>query len=751
MATEKIIMEAEVKGVEKSITSFKDLKTAIKAAKDEQLAMAEKFGATSAEAVKAGKKLADLKDKVEDLNDATKSLKGSGIEKLNASFGLLGEGIATFDFDKIKTGFKGIGAAMGAIPIFLIIEGLKLLYDNFDKITALFNTTTISQKALAEATKEVSGELSKVLVGVQNVESGFEAFHQGTISRKDALKIYNETLGDTLGYTNDLTVAENNYVANKDLYIQAMQAKITANILFTKSAELQAKVLTGEAEQTTFYQKAKVLLFLKNGESYSEKLKQYSKENIENTKKEAAEITKIGQLKQEESEKITATLKTNGKIAGTLTKDEYDKAEELRKKGIDKAKEAEQKRLEDEKKLLSDIENSKEQSYIKTFKTEQAQAIVKAQFENDKLIEDINKSKASKATKDKALIQAEITLQENYAQIKKDYKVKQDAEEKAAKDKKAADDKKIADDAKAEAIKGLQTKLSIIESGYQLESQRLTNEGKNLQKGSQAEEENNAKKVELQRAHLKDIYDINIANAKLLGLDTTNLKNKYLQETEALEDAARERKKAKEKQLQKDIVDSVNLAAQTTLAVQKTLSDTYYMKETQKINKLYRDKLKNVEKGSKEETKILEQKEKDEKNLARKQFETQKKFNRASAILNGILGLGAIFAVPDPTLGIVSAIRAAALVATTAANISQINATEFDEGGSSAGAIPKPEEVPDTKKEVPSIYGPGQGQSTTFSGNQNNNFAPVKAYVVETENRSTTNRVNKLVSESTYG
>jgi len=751
MATEKIIMEAEVKGVEKSITSFKDLKTAIKAAKDEQLAMAEKFGATSAEAVKAGKKLADLKDKVEDLNDATKSLKGSGIEKLNASFGLLGEGIATFDFDKIKTGFKGIGAAMGAIPIFLIIEGLKLLYDNFDKITALFNTTTISQKALAEATKEVSGELSKVLVGVQNVESGFEAFHQGTISRKDALKIYNETLGDTLGYTNDLTVAENNYVANKDLYIQAMQAKITANILFTKSAELQAKVLTGEAEQTTFYQKAKVLLFLKNGESYSEKLKQYSKENIENTKKEAAEITKIGQLKQEESEKITATLKTNGKIAGTLTKDEYDKAEELRKKGIDKAKEAAQKRLEDEKKLLSDIENSKEQSYIKTFKTEQAQAIVKAQFENDKLIEDINKSKASKATKDKALIQAEITLQENYAQIKKDYKVKQDAEEKAAKDKKAADDKKIADDAKAEAIKGLQTKLSIIESGYQLESQRLTNEGKNLQKGSQAEEENNAKKVELQRAHLKDIYDINIANAKLLGLDTTNLKNKYLQETEALEDAARERKKAKEKQLQKDIVDSVNLAAQTTLAVQKTLSDTYYMKETQKINKLYRDKLKNVEKGSKEETKILEQKEKDEKNLARKQFETQKKFNRASAILNGILGLGAIFAVPDPTLGIVSAIRAAALVATTAANISQINATEFDEGGSSAGAIPKPEEVPDTKKEVPSIYGPGQGQSTTFSGNQNNNFAPVKAYVVETENRSTTNRVNKLVSESTYG
>ena len=175
------------------------------------------------------------------------------------------------------------------------------------------------------------------------------------------------------------------------------------------------------------------------------------------------------------------------------------------------------------------------------------------------------------------------------------------------------------------------------------------------------------------------------------------------------------------------------------------------MKETQKINKLYADKLKNVRQGSKEEKAILEQKAKEEKDLARQQFETQKKFNRASAILNGILGLGAIFAVPDPTLGIVSAIRAVALVATTAANVAQINATQFDEGGATAGGIPAAADASPTTSQAPAIYGPGQGQSTTFTGNQNNNFAPVKAYVVETENRSTTNRVNKLVSESTYG
>jgi len=760
MAQEKIGFDITVNGVERTITSFKDLKKATKDLRDEQLAMSAKFGDTSEQAKKAGQKLAELKDKVEDLNDSTKSLKGSGVEKLTASFRLLSEGISTFDFDKIKLGFKGVGAAMGAIPIFLLIEGIKLLYDNFDKIAAMFDKTSLAEKALAEATKEVSGELAKVLEGVQNVEGAFDSFNKGTLSKDETLKIYNETLGESLGYTNDLAVAESNFVANKDLYIEAMQAKATANVLFAKSAEAQAKVLTGEAagadavpwyEKTYAYISSIGLNAQADMNEYAKKVVEYGKIHSKETQQLADETKNLGQIELEKSQTLKNNLIKNNKEAGTLTKEEFDKAEKLRLKGIEDAKAAAQKRLEDEKKLLSDIENAKEQSYIKTFKTEIAQAIVKAQFDNDKLIEDINKSKASQATKNKALAQAEITLQENYAQIQKDYKLKQDAKEKEDEIKKQAKADKDIAIIEADEKKKIALQLSNIESSYQLEAQRLANQGKNLQAGSQAEEENNAKKVELQRAHLAEIYNINIANAELLGLDTTNIENKYLQDKEAAEDAARERKKAKEKKLQQDIVDSVNIAAQTTLSVQKTLSDTYYMKETQKINKLYRDKLKNVEKGSKEETKILEQKEKDEKNLARKQFETQKKFNRASAIMNGILGLGAIFAIPDPTLGILSAIRAVALVATTAANVAQINATQFDEGGSSAGAIPKPEEVPDTTSKVPSIYGPGQGQSTTFSGNQNNNFAPVKAYVVETENRSTTNRVNKLVSESTYG
>ena len=82
----------------------------------------------------AAKRVAELTDKMDDLKDATKSLQGSGVEKLKNSFGLLTDGFRNFDGDKIKTAFKGIGTAMKAVPILLIAEGVIQLIQNFDKL-----------------------------------------------------------------------------------------------------------------------------------------------------------------------------------------------------------------------------------------------------------------------------------------------------------------------------------------------------------------------------------------------------------------------------------------------------------------------------------------------------------------------------------------------------------------------------------------------------------------------------------------
>lgn len=155
----EIAFDLEVKGVEQSISSVKELKQAIKAAKDEQLKAAQQFGESSEQFKKASQSVANLKDKVDDLNDATKTVKGSGVEKVTESFSQLGEGLRTLDTDKIKTGFRGIGAAMSAIPIFLLIEGLKYLVENFDDVSkavkSFFNVATEAEKNIKKLEQSV--------------------------------------------------------------------------------------------------------------------------------------------------------------------------------------------------------------------------------------------------------------------------------------------------------------------------------------------------------------------------------------------------------------------------------------------------------------------------------------------------------------------------------------------------------------------------------------------------------------------
>ena len=158
---EKTVISIEVEGTGKAINSIKELKAELKAA---QSAALNGDG-------KAAKRVAELKDKMDDLTDSTKSLQGSGVERIGSGFNLLSQGFQDMDLDKIKTGFKGLGSAMSAIPIFLIIEGLKLLWDNFDVVAEFakkfFTIASDGEKKInslnyeLEKQKETTAALSK--------------------------------------------------------------------------------------------------------------------------------------------------------------------------------------------------------------------------------------------------------------------------------------------------------------------------------------------------------------------------------------------------------------------------------------------------------------------------------------------------------------------------------------------------------------------------------------------------------------
>ena len=164
---ETVALSVEIGGTERSIKSLQDLKTARKDLQNEMLQ-----GNTN-----AAKSLAQLEDKFEDLKDATKSVKGDGIEPLRNSFGMFKDGIMNFDMGKIGTAFKGLGAAMKAVPIFLLVEGITYLITNF--------------KELSEGT----GILAKVL---QPVGELIGWITDGLYALTDAIGLTNTTL-DKMG------------------------------------------------------------------------------------------------------------------------------------------------------------------------------------------------------------------------------------------------------------------------------------------------------------------------------------------------------------------------------------------------------------------------------------------------------------------------------------------------------------------------------------------------------------------------
>ena len=154
------------------INSYKDLKNAIKAAKDEQVSVSEKFGASSAEYKKASKSVADLNDKMEDLNDSSRSLKGSGIERSAQGFSQLGEGLRNLDFDKVKIGLGAIKSALAATGIMLIVQGVMYLIQNFEELS---KGSGLLAKALRVVGDVIQGAVDLLyeftdLIGITNSE-----------------------------------------------------------------------------------------------------------------------------------------------------------------------------------------------------------------------------------------------------------------------------------------------------------------------------------------------------------------------------------------------------------------------------------------------------------------------------------------------------------------------------------------------------------------------------------------------------
>ena len=348
------LFQERIKGAIDESNALKQLKADLKAA---QSAALNGDGA-------AAKKVAELKDKIDDLKDSTKSLQGSGVEKLNTSIGLLTEGFSNFDADKVKTGFKGIGAAMSAIPIILIIEGIKALIENFEVVvkfaknmTDSFSDTERAVKALTLST-EKDTVANKALISQYDNEIKLLQAKGG--SEKELTELKKKKLLVELAELQNsvrLRYAKvQEVIANDDISESLLRASIAAakkigadklaeqgeKELAKQKKERYQEDLTAFRDAATQVSQAKTDLLVLDIE--------YNKKQVESAKEKNKEIL--------ESEKDRQAREAD------IMNAQIDKEEELVRQSIQRQKDADAMLLELEQQLLNNISDLDKQRYI---------------------------------------------------------------------------------------------------------------------------------------------------------------------------------------------------------------------------------------------------------------------------------------------------------------------------------------------------------------------------------------------------
>jgi hypothetical protein len=223
----KIPLEIEVKGSEESIESFKDLKAAIKAAKDEQIKAASVYGESSKEYQKATQKVSALKDKVDDLNDSTKSLKGSGVERASEGFNQLGEGLRNLDFDKVKVGLVAMKSALAAVGIGLIVQAVIYLVENFDELSKGSGLLAKALRFVGDIITSVKDAVLSFTDSIGITNSALDKMGDATV--ENANKAKEALAGQTAEYDRQIAIAKASGKSAVDLEKAKQQAIIDTN------------------------------------------------------------------------------------------------------------------------------------------------------------------------------------------------------------------------------------------------------------------------------------------------------------------------------------------------------------------------------------------------------------------------------------------------------------------------------------------------------------------------------------------
>jgi len=156
-----------------AVKSVADVRKAYKALRDAQI----EVGEGTEEFTRLGEAAAQLKDKLDAVNEVSKDLGGSTFEKFKNSINRIREGIVNLDLDKVRQGFgqlgttfKGLTSGLSTARIAAIGFGTALAATGIGAFVIAI-TTLVSQ---FDDLSKAGGLIGKIFTGINNVINGFK-------------------------------------------------------------------------------------------------------------------------------------------------------------------------------------------------------------------------------------------------------------------------------------------------------------------------------------------------------------------------------------------------------------------------------------------------------------------------------------------------------------------------------------------------------------------------------------------------
>lgn len=477
MAQEIIGFKLQIDGKEKVVNSLGEMKKLLKEANFELLAAQKNFGDYSSQAVSAAKKVADLKDSIQEAKE-TSDLFDPG-KKFQAFTGVasaVAAGFASVKGAMSLVGIEGENVEKALLKVqsaMALSQGLSTLSDSvkdFKRLGAIIQATTVFQKANNAAT-----------IIAANVQKMFGAAVVGSGRAFTLLKgaIISTGIGALIVLLGTLISKIIDWASSTDTSKRAIELQNRAleeqNRILEKNrknlqnaredAILDAKIRGASAEEifkiNAKFSNQEAALNKKNLDDkrkllndYQKNLEQKTDENgkiiISGSEEQIAQYNKLAdEFRQADNEynesKRKGTIEAKNeelRIAEdgrNKSKQANDKAKALKEKQDEEEKKKREERVEAEKKADEDIRKAKQENYLASIKDENERAKKKLEIDLQNRYLEIDALDISENRKRELKLQAAISTQNELDLLAKEIADKQTEKDKEFIEKQKAD------------------------------------------------------------------------------------------------------------------------------------------------------------------------------------------------------------------------------------------------------------------------------------------------------------------------